>query len=381
MQHVPLQDRLTSCCLVNKRCHAAAVAATQHVQFGCSDTPVSRQMTDCLLQWLPLYGQHLTSLDIRSLPQPLQHLPCPNLLQLRIEQCTVQLGPLADGHPCVIQSCTKLTSLILNCELLDAPDSDSADDSPSTSALSSLVHLQHLEVGCTGDEWSLSGATMSSLSHLTYFSVEYPSVGCLSQLSALTNLEELHSSIDDPSLDATSAPGLNLPASLTKLMLSQHPDYPPVVVSSLLPTGLQDLWIEHALGGPAEGPASFLCGLARLQHLTSLHLNFMYGSMVWPPAGAAYSALTASSNLVSFVLVEPKLPAGVWPFVFSSTHRLPHLTYLRIQDHDSDWSSADPPSALGAADVSSLVGCCPNLCTIKDIPMGCMCLSCRSSQL
>lgn len=91
--------------------------------------------------------------------------------------------------------------------------------------------------------------------------------------------------------------------------------------------------------------------------------------MVWPPAGSANSSLTASSNLVSLVLVEPKLPAGVWPFVLSSTHKLPHLTHLRVEYHDPDWSDAAPLSAFGAAGVFSLVGCCANLCAIKGIPL------------
>jgi hypothetical protein len=248
MQHVPLQDRLTSCCLVNSRFHAAAVAAMQHVQFGRSQDPVLQQKADCFLQWLPLYGQHLTSLDIRSVPQPLRQLPCPNLLQLRLEWGEVQLGPTADGHPGVIQSCTELTSLTLKCELIDAPDSDSSDDNPSTSALSSLVHLQYLKVGMTGYDWSLSGATLQSLSHLTYLSAEYPSVDCLSQLGAVTSLQELRLHTSKISLSPTSVPSLKFPASLTKLKLSQHPNYPPAeaMVLSLLPTGLRDMWLGGA---------------------------------------------------------------------------------------------------------------------------------------
>lgn len=125
-----------------------------------------------------------------------------------------------------------------------------------------LVHLQHLGIG--GD-WSQFGATLSPLSHLTYLSAESPSVDCLYQLGALTNLQELHLLTDDSPLDPTSVPGLAFPASLTKLKLSQHPHYPPAKASvlSLLPTGLRDMWIEHsALEGPAEGSGSLLYGIA-----------------------------------------------------------------------------------------------------------------------
>lgn len=92
-------------------------------------------------------------------------------------------------------------------------------------------------------------------------------------------------------------------------------------------------------------------------------------SIVWPAPGPAYSGLTASSKLVSIELVEPRLPAGVWPFVFSGMHRLLHLTRLHVDDQDPDWGSAALPGSFGAADVSSLVGCCPNLCMIKEIPL------------
>jgi hypothetical protein len=37
MQHVPLRDRLTICCLANRRLHAAAVAATDVVMLPFSN--------------------------------------------------------------------------------------------------------------------------------------------------------------------------------------------------------------------------------------------------------------------------------------------------------------------------------------------------------
>jgi hypothetical protein len=69
--------------------------------------------------------------------EPLLQLPCPNLRELQLFLCSVQLGPTADGEPGVVDDCTKLTRLELNCHMMDGPVID---------GLSRLVHLQHLHV-------------------------------------------------------------------------------------------------------------------------------------------------------------------------------------------------------------------------------------------
>jgi hypothetical protein len=138
-------------------------------------------------------------------------------------------------------------------------------------------------------------------------------------------------------------------------------------ILSVVPTGLQDLLMECALVNPAEGTDSLLSCMARLQHLTQLKLNFV-NNFMWPLAGPAYSALTASSRLARLVIHELNLPAGVWQHVFPATHKLLHLTHL-----SPGWKfpacvvAQNVPSAWGAADLSSLVNCCPNLCAVVDI--------------
>jgi hypothetical protein len=132
MQHVPLSDRLSRCCLVNKKLHAAAVAATQQLELGAAawwppsanSVPVSApELAQSALQWLGLYGQHLTRLQMQGIPQPLLQLPCPNLRQLELNMgCSVHLGPTADGWPGVIQGIPKLTRLELSCNIIDAPE-------------------------------------------------------------------------------------------------------------------------------------------------------------------------------------------------------------------------------------------------------------------
>jgi hypothetical protein len=147
MQHVPLQERLTSCCLVNRRLHTAAVAATEQLQLLLSERNCTWQhfisigtpeRGQSVLAWLNHYGEHLTYLKMTSFPtQPVQQLPCPNLQQLVLDGCSVQLGATADGSPGVLQGCRKLTCLELwRCEITDAAAGAVLDGS-----LSSLVDL------------------------------------------------------------------------------------------------------------------------------------------------------------------------------------------------------------------------------------------------
>jgi hypothetical protein len=113
------------------------------------------------LAWLPKYGQHLTSLHLGRCDQLLQHLPCPDLLELKLWGCMrVQLGPAADGSPGVIHGCTKLTRLDLaSSSVIDGSEGAVVD------SLSCLVHLQHLNSYMGGypispDLTALSDATL-----------------------------------------------------------------------------------------------------------------------------------------------------------------------------------------------------------------------------
>jgi hypothetical protein len=169
MQQLPTKDRLTSCCLVNRRLHAAAVAATDDLHL------LGIRHGESSLQWLSHYGQYVTRLALGCFQKPLQQLPCPALLQLDLgrsfKHCSVQLGP-ADGYAGVVQSCPKLTRLELHCcDIIDTPAGDVLD------SLSSLVHLQHLKVQAYTypSRWyavgGLSEATLACLAHLTYLEV------------------------------------------------------------------------------------------------------------------------------------------------------------------------------------------------------------------
>jgi hypothetical protein len=350
LQHVPVRERLTSCCLVNKRLHAAALAITS-LEPSWRGFAGSEERTKGLLNWLPLYGKHLTRLELNEVPRIIQQLPCPNLLELFLQQCDVQLGPADDGTG-VIQCCPGLTSLDLwGCNIIDAPEGAVVD------SLSSLVHLQHLDVCPSLDDpyaiGGLSTATLPSLEHLTSLSVNNLSVENLYQLTAITGLQKLFLAVDTP-VGPLSCPGLVFPASLTSIYVRSNVEGG---LLSLLPAGLQFLQIlECGVEGPAEGPGSFLSGMSRVQQLTRLWLHM--DGFAWPPPSPAYSALTASTTLVELELVDPTLPAGIWPHMFPPMRQLPDLTKLIV---GSMWVVHNPLPAWGAADLSSLVSCCPNL--------------------
>jgi hypothetical protein len=362
MQHVPLKDRLTSCCLVNRRLHAAAVAATDTVDLQGEDRSE-------LLAWLPQYGHHVTMLKLLMFDEAVLQLPCPNLQELKLHFCSVQLGPTADGQPGVVQSCTKLTRLDLWCHIMDDPMLDS---------LSQLVHLQYLHIlprrpgplvngagheSCTIE--GLSAATLPCLQQLTFLGVNNLAVENLAQLSALTGLQFLTFGVSG---GITIGPntGLALPPSLGVLEVQSAVE---IGVLPLLPTELRGLLLGCVVQGPTGGPDLFFSGVLRLPHLAKIRLTCSE-EFVWPAAAPAYSALTANNSLFSLD-VGGNLPQGSLSYLFPAECRLSHLTYLRFgnaMDLDDDDLIAPPP-IWSAADLSRLVSCCPNLRSFIDVSM------------
>jgi hypothetical protein len=354
LHHVPLNDRLGRCCLVNRRLHAAAVAATDTVLLDIMETDrSSAQRADCFRSWLPHYGQHLTQLELNNFPQVLQQLPCPNLQHLKVTRPSVQLGPVAGGYPGLFDDCTKLTYLDLCCNFIDAPQ-DAVLDS-----LSSLAHLQHLDVTPYNLQTSrlyylggLSSSTLPRLTQLTYLQFRDLSVENLAQLGGLTNLHGLTLVAADESIAVgpNSVPNMMLPATLKQVWVrgTVHAG-----LLSLLLAGLIKLDINATVEGPAQGPSSLLSCMTHLQHL--MHLEVYIDG--WPVAGPAYSGLTASSSVVELGIDQVNLRVGVWPHVFPATRKLLHLTFLHFGS--ADWLNV--PSAWGAEDMRWLVECCPKL--------------------
>jgi hypothetical protein len=278
-------------------------------------------------------------------------------LELIVTSSSLQLGA-ADGYPGALQVCTKLTHLGLWWINIDTPEGAELD------SLSSLVHLQHLVVMPRYELYGVSEATLPKLQQLTYLESNILSTENLLQLSGLTNLHELlllapfrnymWMGVEDDAIGPRSLPGLQFPASLKALSLSSLME---AELLTVVPIGLQRLLIFGAIEGVSEGPRSFLSCMARLQHLTSLSLH-PEGGPYWPSAGPAYSALTASNKLVQLEICDSNCPQGVWPYMFSTSRKLPYLTSLELRgvgDYSANLHS------WSASDLSNLVSCCPSL--------------------
>lgn len=209
MRHVPLSDRLTSCCLVSKRLHAVAATDCLDLQH------LTHPRAESALDWILQNGQQLTRLSFTNLRQPLHQLPCPNLLELVVDAAYSWVQQQM-ATPGVIQGCTKLTRLEVRANILDA------EGGVLDGGLSRLVHLQHLVVDPRHGSCSLTGATLPRLQHLTHLTVERLSVENLLQLSTLMKLQQLHLCADDDvAIGPNTVAGLALPGSLTKLKLRQ----------------------------------------------------------------------------------------------------------------------------------------------------------------
>jgi hypothetical protein len=238
-------------------------------------------------------------------------------------------------------------------------------------SLSSLVHLQHLQVVPTLGYLQqytlggLSGATLPCLQHLTYLRAHSLSLENLVQLGSLFNLQTLYFHAGDEVVGPKSVPGLALPASLRKLVLLSPVE---AGLLSQAPIELQVLQLHSEVEGPAEGPGTFLSCMAGLQHLTFLEVSLY---VAWPLPGPAYSALTASSSLVHLD-ISHTCPEGMWQFIFPATRTLPHLTCLSLGDPDDE--NADPAAlspSWGVAELTSLVSCCPDLCELECLHLPC----------
>ena len=265
MQHVPLRDRLTNCCLVNRRLHAAAVAATDQVMLATD------HMTTKAFRWLASYGHHVTKLHVDVCNTPLQQLPCPNLQELKFNCCSVQLEPTAGGQG-IIEQCIKLTRLDLSCHIMDNPRIG------GMSCLDRLQQLQHLHVHPRGPwpAWhpytikGLPSSTLPCLQQLTYLSVQNLSVENLPQLGSLTRLQGLSFGVTGATVFGPSTVhGLVFPDSLTSFHVQTSVEGG---VLSMLPTRLRVLELGYVVQGPIEGLDLLLSGVARQQHLTRLSI-------------------------------------------------------------------------------------------------------------
>ena len=358
--HVPLPERLGPCSRVSQKLCRAAAAATDQLELRLGH---SAQRTEGIARWLFLNSHQLTSLNLRRLGAPLLELPCQQLRQLYIGDAWVRLGP-SSHHLGVLHSCNGLKKLHLClCEFMDGPN--------SLSALSAVPALQHLELGrvygtSTPDQLELPGSVLQMLTQLTFLDLNYTvkvTAESLQHISALQRLQVLY--LDEPSepLSPSSTPGLAQLTGLQAFRLANATLDPAVLQHCKQLRQLKLATVEAASG---EELLSLVGQQLQLQQLRLWDMRCK-----WPTAPSAYTALTASSRLQELAVQLDGLPAGIWQAVFKPQQQLPHLQKLVSASWDASGDNdgvQDPLAvAFNAADLSTLVSCCPRMSGLQII--------------
>jgi hypothetical protein len=143
LQHVPWRQRLSACALVSQKLARAAAAATRSVLASCYAKP---QQHDAFLSWTTRHGSSLAMLYLTSRPiySPILQLPCPNLAQLELHECAVQLCASSEGLG-LLHSCPALSQLVVfGSILLDGVADQPAEGVPSVA----VPRLKHLALCC-----------------------------------------------------------------------------------------------------------------------------------------------------------------------------------------------------------------------------------------
>jgi hypothetical protein len=239
-----------------------------------------------------------------------------------------------------------------HCELLGGEEGLAA-------ALLLLPWLQHLSITeCTSDDdcdLVVSSEVVQGLHQLTYLELEYGMLHDERGLNHLSGLQDLRLLFDERlNIDTDMLPS---PQQLTRLQLryvEREVLVPPAVLAGR--TSLRHLEVDCTIDGGSAGVTELLSHLPQLQQLTHLSLDCSLKAIA--PA-AAYSALTASSNLRHLDVSQCTLPAGVWQYVFPAGRRLPELLDLGVAHVRTPSGRAEAP------DCSRLVSCCPGLRTLR----------------
>jgi len=292
--NIPLKHRLGSCSRVNTTLYRAAAAATQQIKLDLEEPDVQR--LPGLSQWMLQHGEHLTSLQLSAFNaesgRTLTQLPCPKLRELDLRCIQVQLSG-SSTHPGVLHSCTWLTKLFLvSCRF--------ADGHSSLAVLSSLVGLQHLTIiGVVSKSTDGGFLPSTALQHLTQLTAlhlnsagQLLNADSLQHVSCLVNLQELGLFDSTVPLSPSTTPGWSRLTALRKVYL-QCVSVDPSILQDC--TQLQDLGLQSVAIISAGGAAALHSLLGRLQQLQCLCLAELQYD--WPVAAAAYSSLTASSDL------------------------------------------------------------------------------------
>jgi hypothetical protein len=201
---LPWSWRLSVCALVCQKLRRAAAAATQAVTVWPQASNPER--ANNFLSWASSYGSSLTALDLnfgsRGRSSSIRQLAaCPNLVQLSLAECSVQLCA-GSGNMGLLHSCTALTALALSSMML----LDVGLDEPAVGMAAPVARLQSLELkrcdlpdGPEGPQQAaevLRDRLVPHLTSLTHLVLLFAEGGVLcpalmQHLSSLVRLEQL----------------------------------------------------------------------------------------------------------------------------------------------------------------------------------------------
>jgi Leucine-rich repeat (LRR) protein len=258
------------------------------------------------------------------------------LQQLHLEHCDLQDG--AEGLAAALLLLPKLQHLCIRQCYDRSEDTFKPWVVMSSDVLYSLQQLTYLELTyCPLQDWH-------GLRHLT----------ALQDLSLVLSSSNLTGSRQTCIIDGGALSGAQ---HLTCLQLHSA-DADVVIHPAVLAgrTALQHLSLYCSMDGGSGGATELLSHLQHLQQLTYLDLNFTLKAIA--PA-AAYSALTASSNLRGLDVRDCTVPAGTWQHVFPSGRQLPHLVLLHVGEVHT------PKGPAAAPEGSRLVSFCPGLLSLN----------------
>lgn len=394
MRHVDgVADRLR-CAGASQRLHAAAAAATDSLELSFS--PYERTRREAFDGYLSKHGSCLTHLKMTRAgvgQQLFADLPCAQLKSLDLlgyvnfsvnVPCVVQLGPgrTRSSLPGVLSSSSRTLTYL---KLSDCRLASAGDISSLYRHICLLSELQHLELkdvagpeavggkqqGGSSMHLTLPGSVLCSLPHLTHVKLTHcrghpVHLDNLHHVSSLAALAVLCLQLpwgDEPTayprLAPDISPGFVLPASLRELYVSGGIRLTPAVLCSV--PQLVVLELHGGIDSEGQQPgqlvgAALLEALAGMTKLERLHLSSNLPAEAWPPAGAVYSGLTASTQLRELEVScrrGRRVPEEAWLHVFPLTGngRLSALTKLRVLDD----------SFKGLDAVSRIVGNCPSL--------------------
>jgi hypothetical protein len=385
LSFVPLPERMSSCCLVNKKFHAAAVAVTQ-----CISADLKSDLTDdnSFRTWMQQHGGTVSSLKLARPYSKLSGLPCSALRHLDLSAYAAQLGlmdsqrqPVKDSSM-ILSAATGLTSLRITVDFLRP---ELCDD------VAALQHLQHLEI-----QTGYAHLPVEFLLHMTQLTqfVFNPNdltwgSSFLSHLSALTGLQSLDVDMastrgacgtihpaalvaipqlqkltylslraDSPGFEVshTSMPAFSAVTGLQKLRLSGC-SLDPTALPQCAPLQDLEVWVYSMQDSSSSSSSSTssggsLCsrGVPLLQYigglaeLTRLHLGsscHLFGPQAAEDLcertarAPEFGALTASSSLQELNLRFEDLPAHAWELLFqlpaadsTTRYRVKQLRYL-----------------------------------------------------